>query len=179
MALGTPLGAILHMAGGPPRPAQAVLVGGFGGTWLGTEAETMPFSHEGARGTGSALGIASVIALPVEACGVAESARVLRYLAGESAGQCGPCMFGLPAIADDMNELAARPDRAGEVASRLRSRLAVIPGRGACAHPDGAVELAASTLRVFAEDVARHAAGRPCRWIGQPSWMPVPGGQPR
>jgi len=176
---GTPLGAILHMAGGPLVPVQAVLVGGLGGTWLGTEAETMPFSHEGARGRGTALGIASVIALPVEACGIAESARVLRYLAGESASQCGPCMFGLPAIAHDMTELAARPDRAGQVATRLRSRLAVIPGRGACAHPDGAVRLAASTLRVFAEDVARHTAGRACPWIGQRYWMPVPTGQPR
>jgi hypothetical protein len=73
-----------------------------------------------------------------------------------------------------MDEIALMPDRAGRVAARLRSRLGVIPGRGACAHPDGAVRLAASALRVFADDVAVHAEGGPCRWVGQRSWMPVP-----
>ena len=135
----------------------------------------MPLSHAGCRTAGAALGIAAVIALPAAACGIAETARVLRFLADESAGQCGPCMFGLPAIADDMDEIALMPDRAGRVAARLRSRLGVIPGRGACAHPDGAVRLAASALHVFADDVAGHAASGPCRWVGQPSWMPVPG----
>ena len=173
--LGTPIGTILQVAGGPFVPVQAVLLGGLGGTWLGPEAVTMPLSHAGCRTAGAALGIAAVIALPAAACGIAETARVLRFLADESAGQCGPCMFGLPAIADDMDELALMPDRAGRVAARLRSRLGVIPGRGACAHPDGAVRLAASALHVFADDVAGHAEGGPCRWVGQPSWMPVPG----
>jgi NADH:ubiquinone oxidoreductase subunit F (NADH-binding) len=176
---GTTLGAALHMAGGPLVPVQAMLVGGLGGTWVGSDAAEVPFSHEGGRSAGTALGIASMIVLPADVCGIAESARVLRFLADESAGQCGPCMFGLPAIADDMDELAASPDRADRALTRLRSRLQVIPGRGACAHPDGAARMAASALRVFADDVAHHAAGSPCPWTGQPSWVPVPAGQLR
>jgi len=34
-----------------------------------------------------------------EACGVAETARVVGWLAGESAGQCGPCVHGVAALA--------------------------------------------------------------------------------
>ncbi len=52
-------------------------------------------------------------------------------------------MFGLPAIAADMTALGAG-DRGA--LDRLRRRLPVINGRGACSHPDGAVALAASAL---------------------------------
>jgi NADH-ubiquinone oxidoreductase-F iron-sulfur binding region len=45
---------------------------------------------------------------------------------------------------------------------RLRRRLAVISGRGACRHPDGAVRFVASALRVFDEDVRRHLDGKRC-----------------
>ena len=39
-------------------------------------------------------------------CGVWESARVLDYLADQSARQCGPCLYGLRAIADSFDLLA-------------------------------------------------------------------------
>jgi len=48
-------------------------------------------------GTGAGL----IAALPADACGIAETARLVRYLAAESAGQCGPCLFGLAAIFGD------------------------------------------------------------------------------
>ena len=93
-----------------------------------------------------------------------------RHLAAETAGQCGPCMFGLPAIASDMAALAdGSLGRAG--LARLLQRLAEIPGRGACAHPDGAVRHARSALQVFADDATRHATGAPCAWVGLPTWI--------
>jgi hypothetical protein len=76
-------------------------------------------------------------------------------------------MFGLPAIAEDMTRIAAGTAPPG-LLRRLRSRLGVIPGRGACAHPDGAAGLAASALQVFAADVAEHLAGRPCPGAAHP-----------
>ena len=102
--------------------------------------------------------------------------RGVRYLAGESARQCGPCMFGLPAIADDLGYLAAgRRHQAQAALHQLRRRLDIISGRGACAHPDGAVRLASSALRVFSHDVAAHAAGRPCPYAAGPAHLTVPG----
>ena len=62
----------------------------------------------------------------VAACSV-ETARILRYHADAGARQCGPCMFGLPAIAADMTALGAG-DRGA--LDRLRRRLPVINGRG-------------------------------------------------
>jgi hypothetical protein len=60
------------------------------------------------------------------------------------------------------------------VLDRLWRRLGVVRGRGACAHPDGAVRLAAAALDVFAHDVHAHAAGRPCAGIGAASGIRVP-----
>ncbi len=178
--LGVPLGAVLEPAGGVPEGGTAVLVGGLGGSWLPLPLATgIPFTPEDLRAAGAlGGGVTALTVLPARACGLAETARVLRYLAAESAGQCGPCMFGLPAIAGDLTALAAgRPaPLGGRVGlARLRRRLEVVPGRGACAHPDGAAALAASALTAFAEDLAAHAAGRRCPWTGVPTWLPLPG----
>jgi NADH:ubiquinone oxidoreductase subunit F (NADH-binding) len=168
IALGTAVGAVLLAAGGPVEPVQAVLCGGWGGGgWLPLPfAAGLPFTHAGLRAHGAALGVGSLLALPAAGCGLAETARLLRYLAGESAGQCGPCLFGLPAIAADVEQLVTGVPGGAATLDRLRRRLGVLPGRGACAHPDGAARLAASALRAVAPDVARHAAGAPCRWAG-------------
>jgi NADH:ubiquinone oxidoreductase subunit F (NADH-binding) len=159
--LGTHIGATLGMAGGASRPTEAILLGGLGGQWLPcTPSLGTALCYEGHRGI--TLGVPSLVVLPADICGLAVTSTILTYLAAESAGQCGPCKFGLPAVAADFAELvAARPDTA--LRERLHRRLRVIPGRGACSHPDGAVQLAASALHVFAADVAEHLAGRGCR----------------
>jgi hypothetical protein len=82
-----------------------------------------------------------------------ETARILRYHADAGARQCGPCMFGLPAIAADMTALGVG-DRGA--LDRLRRRLPVINGRGGCGHPDGAVALAASGLAALTSREAGH-----------------------
>jgi NADH:ubiquinone oxidoreductase subunit F (NADH-binding) len=145
-APGASLSAVLAVAGGDTEPVQAVLAGGYGGTW------TSDF------GLGVS-GISAVYALPARACGLEYTAKVLAFLAAESARQCGPCMFGLPAIAADFAELL----RGGPATARLARRLPLLTGRGACAHPDGAARLAASALQVFGADVTAHSAGGRCR----------------
>jgi NADH:ubiquinone oxidoreductase subunit F (NADH-binding) len=102
-----------------------------------------------------------VIVLGHDACGLMETARIVHYLAGQSAGQCGPCVYGLPAIADDVTRLA-RGHADPALFGRLERRLAQVEGRGACRHPDGAVNVARSALRVFADDVQAHAGGTVC-----------------
>jgi NADH:ubiquinone oxidoreductase subunit F (NADH-binding) len=172
--LGTPIREVLGLGGGSIATMQAVLVGGYSGAWLALpDAASVAFSHEGLRTAGGTMGVASLIGLPIGACGLAETALILQYLAGESARQCGPCMFGLPAVAADFVELA-RGSARGDTLDRLRSRLGVIPGRGACAHPDGAARLAASALHVFADDVHAHASGHPCMWANHPSVVNPP-----
>jgi NADH:ubiquinone oxidoreductase subunit F (NADH-binding) len=72
---------------------------------------------------------------------MAETTRIVRYLASESAGQCGPCVYGLDAIATALEE---------QKHSRLLRWTEQVNGRGACRHPDGAARLVESALEVFA-----------------------------
>jgi NADH:ubiquinone oxidoreductase subunit F (NADH-binding) len=159
---GTTIGTALSLSGGVRGHVTSVLVGGYFGSWHETSEVTgMPLASAALRRIGAGPGAGVIVALPAEACGLRETARVLSWLAGEGAGQCGPCMFGLPAIAEDFAQLAAgRPQ--GQLHERLHRRLGTVSGRGACAHPDGAVRLARSALSAFAADARAHAAGRPC-----------------
>jgi len=97
--------------------------------------------------------------LPGGTCGLAETARVARYLAGESAGQCGPCVFGLPAVAAALESIASGRD-ARTALERLPRLALQIARRGACAHPDGALRFVESALRVFDREVELHLGGR-------------------
>jgi NADH:ubiquinone oxidoreductase subunit F (NADH-binding) len=114
-----------------------------------------------------------IVVLGETSCGLAESARIARYLADQNAGQCGPCVYGLPAIADDMARLA-RGEGRGEDIARLQRRLGQVNGRGACRHPDGAVSLVRSALAVFAGDVATHGQGQPCPHWRKPTSLRFP-----
>ena len=153
-----PVGATVEHAlsgvGWLTEQVGAVLVGGCAGRWLpATTAMSAPLSHTGMAAAGGTLGAGIVIALPDRACGLDETARLARYLAGQSAGQYGPCRFGLPAIAGEVERLAAGQ---GTDASLLRRWLGQVDGRGGCAHPDGAVRMIRSALRTFGAELGRH-----------------------
>lgn len=174
---GTLVGDVLSLVGGRSQPIQALIVGGYFGTWLSAEtASTVPLTQAGLRAVGGALGAGIVVALPTDACGLLETAHVMAYLAEQNAGQCGPCVRGLPAIAGAFHELAHGTWPAGRRAD-LDRWLGVVPGRGACRHPDGAVRFAASALRVFGHDVEQHENAAPCAASSRPQLLPV-GPQP-
>ncbi|MBN0043659.1 SLBB domain-containing protein [Streptomyces actuosus] len=177
VALGTPVAAVLDRAGGPTEPLQAVLLGGFAGTWLPPEHLPTPLTRRDLAPLGAAPGAGVLVALPASACGPCETARILAYLAAHGARQCGPCRFGLPAVAADFATLAAgRADP--ELPSRLHRRTALLPDRGACRHPDGAARLAASALRTFAEDIERHLTRGACPAAHRTPRIPVPPATP-
>ena len=172
---GTAVGQLLELAGGASAPPQALLLGGYFGAWVdAARVSGLPFSSAGLADLGAGPGAGLVAALPAGACGLAETARVVRYLAGESAGQCGPCRFGLPAIAGQVEQLA---DRRSADPWLLLRWLGQVDGRGGCAHPDGAVRLVRSALRTFGAELERHVAGR-CSG-GPAGLLPVPSGSRR
>jgi NADH:ubiquinone oxidoreductase subunit F (NADH-binding) len=158
VGLGMAVSELIDWAGGPTEPIRAYLIGGYFGTWVGAaDAERAALLESELAPLGASRGAGTLFALPARVCGIVETARVARYLAGESAGQCGPCVHGLAAIAGGLEQLA-RGERAD--LPRVERWLEQVRGRGACRHPDGAVRLVASTLDVFAPEVELHLAGR-------------------
>jgi NADH:ubiquinone oxidoreductase subunit F (NADH-binding) len=172
--MGTPIGQVVMLAGGPAERLQGLLVGGYFGGWLPAEvAWPVPMSHAGLRSVGGAMGAGMVIALPDTACPLAETARVVSYLAEESADQCGPCMFGLPALADALIDLAYQGGRSRAV-DQISTLIPLIEKRGACRHPDGATQLVRSVLRAFPGDADWHDQQGPCYGVRRPPLLPVP-----
>jgi NADH:ubiquinone oxidoreductase subunit F (NADH-binding) len=161
----------------PFGPVQAVLVGGYHGAWLpATEAAALPLANAALRPLGAMVGAGVVAALPADRCGLAETARVARYLALESAGQCGPCFNGLPRISAAMEHLAGpRPDRRAR--ADLERWAGLVTGRGACHHPDGSMRFIRSAMRVFAAEAVLHEQGR-CSGTDPRPFLPVPAAAP-
>ncbi|WP_042407023.1 NADH-ubiquinone oxidoreductase-F iron-sulfur binding region domain-containing protein [Streptacidiphilus carbonis] len=166
---GTPL---RRLFGPLPYPVQAVLVGGYHGSWLPAAALERRLA---AADLGVPLGAGVLAALPADRCGLVETARVLRYLALESAGQCGPCLNGLPRIAAAFADLAdpSRAAWAPGLLDDLARWSGLVEGRGVCHHPDGTVRLVRSALTVFAAEAYAHQSGH-CTAGNPTAVLPVP-----
>jgi NADH:ubiquinone oxidoreductase subunit F (NADH-binding) len=175
VAYGASLADLVGMAG-PAQAPQALLVGGYSGAWVPVgAASSLGFDSESLAQAQAGVGCGALSVLGAGRCGLAETARALRWMAGQSAGQCGPCTNGLPALAGAFDELV-RGGRGSRAERRVAELAQVVAGRGACHHPDGVVRMATSALRVFAADVAHHRKRGPCG--GHCGALAVPAGRP-
>jgi NADH:ubiquinone oxidoreductase subunit F (NADH-binding) len=152
--LGTPIGEIIALAGGATEPLQALLLGGYFGTWCDAGRQTLdtPLATGPLRNRGLSLGSGVIVALGASADGLAEGAAIATYLARESSGQCGPCVHGLAAISQALTRIADGHAVPGE-RQRLLRWCEDVDGRGACHHPNGAVRFVRSTLETFDKEV--------------------------
>lgn len=158
---GMPLHRLLPLHG-----TSAVLLGGYHGTWLPTpEAAALPLDA-------TTMGAGVLAGLPTTHCGLTETARVLRYLALQSAGQCGPCLNGLPRMATAFATLAT-PGPLGTTRTDLARWSGLVEGRGACHHPDGTVRLVRSAMTTFTDELNAHAQGF-CTATDRTPLLPVP-----
>jgi NADH:ubiquinone oxidoreductase subunit F (NADH-binding) len=170
---GASLTSLIDAAGGSTSGVRGVLVGGYAGAWIrGERLRDIALSNEHLAPHGATLGAGVVLLLSDAACPVAETARVARWLAGQSTSQCGPCVHGLDTLAGTVAEIAtgiagARPTQ------RVEQLAALVRGRGACGHPDGAVNLILSAVHSFAEEFADHARHGPCDGCARPGELPL------
>ena len=170
--LGATLSDAAAAAGGLRGDVRAVLLGGYFGGWADLHEQWgLPLDAPSMRARGLALGCGVVHFLPSDTCGVEATARFMTYLASQSARQCGPCVFGLSAIAGATQRLAARSPQPGDL-DRIVRWSGQVTGRGACHHPDGAAALMHSALQVFADDFAGHQHRR-CLTISEPARVAV------
>jgi NADH:ubiquinone oxidoreductase subunit F (NADH-binding) len=169
MLIETPQGSTItdavNAAGGLTADSEAVLLGGYFGGWVeSSRAWGLVIDPDPLRAGGHSLGCGVIAVLPAGRCGVVETARILAYLAHESARQCGPCTFGLRAIAAATGRVAALNAGDGDL-EHIQRWAGLLTGRGACRHPDGAAGLLNSALTVFAGEFSRHESERRCSGI--------------
>jgi NADH:ubiquinone oxidoreductase subunit F (NADH-binding) len=164
--LGATLGDVAARAGWTRGRIQAALLGGYFGTWAPIgEAWDLPLDPVAMRARGLTFGCGIVGLLPSGACGVSATAGIMAFMAKESAGQCGPCVFGLRAIGDATWRVATGAAGSGDLGD-IERWTSQLPGRGACHHPDGAAQLMSSALGVFGDEFVHHATTGQCSVTG-------------
>ena len=157
---GASLRGALEANGGDPSLVSGVLIGGNFGTWLSPqEAFEAQLSVASLKPMGASPGCGVLFFLPSDVCGVATVADIADWYSRESAGQCGPCVFGLETIATAMRAVDSASN-ANSMLPRIERLTSDIRGRGGCKFPDGAAQMVESGLKVFAEEVRLHRAGR-------------------
>ena len=167
------LAKLVRAFGGVTAPISAVLVGGYYGTWLGPDQlHGARLSNTYLKPIGASVGCGALMFM-AQGCGICETARVLGWMASETAGQCGPCVHGLAALAGAFRALA-RGEASADTIADIERWGGQIMGRGACSFPDGAVRLARSALRAFAHDVRVHLTSGPCADAHRPALLHIP-----
>jgi NADH:ubiquinone oxidoreductase subunit F (NADH-binding) len=171
---GASLAALIQAAGGNTTRPRAVLLGGYGGSWIGEEhLHGLALSDEHLVSHGASLGAGVVLLLSENACPVAETTRVAHWLAGQSAGQCGPCVHGLHALAASLHEIASGVT-GSQATERIDRLAALVRRRGACGHPDGVARMILSAIEKFAPEFDEHARHGPCEGCRSPGELPLP-----
>ncbi len=155
VAFGTPLTDVLTRE----ELAQPLLLGGYHGSWLRpSQLSGLTVSRRAIADAGASIGAGVMLPLTQGWCPLVRTATLVDYLAGQSAGRCGPCKNGLPALAGALRDLVHR----GGPVGRVEELCGLVAGRGACAHPDGTSRLVASMLARFPDEVDSHSLGT-CR----------------
>ena len=176
VATGVPVAEIIKRCNGFSGEVSGFLTGGYGGSWVSSDSlQAASWSPESVAEAGGVIGAGILWALDARNCPIRELERVASWMAGESAGQCGPCRFGLPAIASDLDVLGRQS--AGMVdLQRLNARLPLVTQRGGCKHPDGVARFVSTGLHVFQAEVAHHLRGR-CTASSVATSLPIPAGR--
>ncbi len=155
---------VVGAAGARFRHRQGLLIGGYFGTWLAPNAPPrVMLCPEACLAWVRRHRRCSVS----DGCGVGEAARIVCFLARESAGQCGRCVFGLRAR-------RRRPCRAWQRAMPTAATWpASIPGLiRSRVVARATTPMARSTTFVRALetcsrlDIERHVTGHPCAGLG-------------
>ena len=171
VARSTTIEQVLIQLGWKVAP-QAVLLGGYAGIWARwDDVAALEVDEKSMKAAKLTLGAGVMVPLADDACGVRVTSELVTYLASMSARQCGPCLFGMPALAEHWTKLADE-DGDRRTIDRLRADIAAVEGRGGCRHPDGATRLSNSALETFSAHLGAHVSGMRCR---HRSYVSLPG----
>lgn len=126
----------LARAAGQVGEPRLVITGGWHGTWmLWDDIKHVALQRDLFESSGARWGAGAMVWLPDQVRPQQALAGITAWLAAESAGQCGPCVEGLPALA-----------RAVQRETVITHEFDDVDGRGQCAHPTATVAAVRSAL---------------------------------
>jgi NADH-quinone oxidoreductase subunit F len=161
--LGTPLGKVIDVVGGGPRPGRQVkaVFSGVANPVLTADLLDTPVSYEGMRAAGSGLGAAGFIVYDDTVCMVEVARAISRFLHVESCGQCLACKLNCEAITRLLERIEQGRGTDADVVA-IGSRLRKVTDGNRCYLPVEEREVVASIMREFSDEFAEHLEGGPC-----------------
>jgi NADH-quinone oxidoreductase subunit F len=158
--MGTSLRSLIYEYGGgtiDDLPIKGVIPGGSSTPVLLPSEIDAAMDFDGMKAVGSMLGTGAVTVFTEGTCPVAVLARIARFYAHESCGQCTPCREGtgwLERLVESIEHGAGRP---GDC-ELLEAAAKQILGNTICALGDAAAMPVLSFVGKFREDFERHIA---------------------
>src|SRR5438067_1365439 len=126
VAMGTPLRALIDLAGGllPGRTMRAVLLGGAAGSFIPPDQLDVPLSFDGTPAIGATLGSGAVMVFDDTADMKQVLLRIARFFRDESCGQCVPCRVGTARQEEILERMLQSPNGDGRADVMLLSDIA-------------------------------------------------------
>jgi NADH:ubiquinone oxidoreductase subunit F (NADH-binding) len=160
LPLGLTLQELAADFGGDRSAFTATIMGGFFGGLLPASSDLM-LDFLPQPGSNIAMGCASFYFVDADLdCPIGAAADIGRYLSRHNARQCGPCVRGTSSAAKALQAISLGKS-SESILDDLSRWATVLPGRGACAVPDGLARLLRCLLVDFESELQEHAQ-QPC-----------------
>jgi NADH-quinone oxidoreductase subunit F len=161
---------VMEDCGGTPsgRPIKAVIPGGSSSPVLRGDEIDVSLEFDAIKAVGSMSGSGGVIVMDDSVCVVRVLARIARFYAEESCGQCTPCREGTPWMEAIVEKIEHGRGTAEDVA-KLEQVAGSIMGMTICALGDAAAMPVQSFVKRFKQDFLAHVEARGCP-VGETGW---------
>jgi NADH-quinone oxidoreductase subunit F len=161
---------VMEDCGGTPsgRPIKAVIPGGSSSPVLRGDEIDVSLEFDAIKAAGSMSGSGGVIVMDDSVCVVRVLARIARFYAEESCGQCTPCREGTPWMEAIVEKIEHGHGTAEDVA-KLEQVANSVMGMTICALGDAAAMPVQSFVKRFKQDFLAHVEARGCP-VGETGW---------
>jgi NADH-quinone oxidoreductase subunit F len=161
---------VMEDCGGTPsgRPVKAVIPGGSSSPVLRGDEIDVSLEFDAIKAAGSMSGSGGVIVMDDSVCVVRVLARIAKFYAEESCGQCTPCREGTPWMEGIVEKIEHGLGTAADV-EKLEQAANSIMGMTICALGDAAAMPVQSFVVKFKPDFLAHVGARRCP-VGERGW---------
>ena len=161
VALGTPIGELIALAGGGTGVTKALFVGGPGGGALDAVELGTPLDYEPLTSAGAIIGSGSVLVTDTATCMVDTARFFLDFSAREACGKAVPCRIGTRRLVEALDRILAATPRPNDLVL-LRELSAKISDTALCKLERLAPGPMLTTLDRYADEYRAHAERGEC-----------------
>jgi len=159
--LGTPIRAIVDLAGGPTGTAKAAFAGGPGGGALAEAEFTTPYDYEPLEAAGALIGSGALLVVDTATCMVDSARFFADFSAREACGKAVPCRIGTRRLVEALDRILAATPRPNDI-TMLRELSRKISDTALCRLERIAPGPILTTLDRFADEYRAHAERGVC-----------------